>query len=152
MRPLFILSLIFLVTSLGASENSAKRVLLESGHELHIKEILPSRILPHAFYDQAMTSIPGVYPNSQIIAKRRVGYLGKNTPSLYSMVCYKESKDLEQVTISGVVTNKNKAWSFDAKVVESSFVDTLILVLEILAELPFNKSLQPDPFDKAQGG
>ena len=116
---------------------------MENGHELHIKEILPSRILPHAFYDQAVASIPGVYPNSQIIAKRRIGYLGKNTPSPYSMVCYKESKDLEEVTISGVVTNKNKAWSFDAKVVESSFVDTLLLVLEIIADLPFNKSLQP---------
>ena len=143
MRTLFILSLIFLVSSVGASENSVKKVLLENGLELHIKEILPSRILPHAFHDQAMASIPGVYPKSQIIAKRRVGYLEKNTPSLYSMVCYKESKDLEEVTISGVVTSKNKAWSFDAKVVESSFVDTLLLVLEVIAELPFNQSLQP---------
>jgi len=104
---------------------------------------LPSRILPHAFYDQAIASIPVIYPNSQIIAKRRVGYLGKNTSSLYSMVCYKESKDLSEVTIRGVVTNKKKAWSFDVKIVESSFVDTLLLVLEIIADLPFDKSLQP---------
>ena len=46
------------------------------------------------------------------------------------MVSYKESKDLAEVTISGVVVNKNKAWSFDVKVDESSFVDTLVLVLE----------------------
>ena len=59
------------------------------------------------------------------------------------MVCYKESKDLEEVIIRGVVTSKNKARSFDAKVVESSFVDTLLLVLEVIAELPFNRSLQP---------
>lgn len=65
MRTLFILSLIFLVSSVGASENSVKKVLLENGLELHIKEILSSRILPHAFYDQAMASIPGVYPKSQ---------------------------------------------------------------------------------------
>ena len=116
---------------------------MENGLELQIKKVLPSRILPHAFYDQAIASIPGVYPNSQIIAKRRVGYLGKNTSSLYSMVCYKESKDLSEVTISGVVTNKNRAWSFDVKIVESAFVDTLLLVLEIIADLPFDKSLQP---------
>jgi len=109
---------------------------LENGVELHIKEILPSRILPHAFYDQAMASIPGVYPNSQIIAKRRVGYLGKNTPSLYSMVCYKESKDQEEVTISGVVTDKNKAWSFDAKVVESSFVDSPFFLTSLVSAGP----------------
>jgi len=145
MRTIFIFSLIFLISSVGATENGAKKVLLENGHELLIKEIVPSRILPHAFHDQAMASIPGAYPNSQIIAKRRVGHLGKNASSLYSMVCYKESKNLEEVTISGVVINKNKAWSFDTKVNEPYFVDTLLLVLEIIAELPFNKSLQPAP-------
>ncbi len=59
------------------------------------------------------------------------------------MVSYKESNDLAEVTISGVVVNKNKAWSFDGKVDESSFVDTLVLVLETLAGLPYNNSLQP---------
>jgi hypothetical protein len=66
------------------------------------------------------------------------GILGKEYTFSLFHVCYKESKDLEEVTISGVVTSKNKAWSFDAKVVESSFVDTLLLVLEVIAELPFN--------------
>lgn len=103
----------------------------------------PSRILPHAYYDQAMASIPGVYPNSQIIAKRRLGYLGKNPSTLYSMVSYKESIDLAEVTISSVVVCQDKAWSFDAKIDESSLVGALVLVLEILADLPFNKSLQP---------
>jgi len=59
------------------------------------------------------------------------------------MVCYKKSKDQKAVTISGVVTSKNKAWSFDAVVDEIAFVDTLIRVMEIIADVPFNKSLQP---------
>lgn len=142
LRACFIL-LVVLASFAGASENSIKKVSLENGQELRIKQIPPSRILPHAYYDQAMASIPGVYPNSQMIVKRRVGYLGKNTAVLYSMVCYKESKELAEVTIGGVVANKNNAWSFDARVDESSFVDTLALVLETLADLPFNKSLQP---------
>jgi hypothetical protein len=140
LRKLFTLGLVVLVSYAAASEKSVTRVLLENGLALHVKQILPSRILPHAFYDQALASIPGVYPNSQIIAKRRVGYLGKHTRSLYSIVCYKESKDLEEVTISGVVIFENKAWSFDAKVVESSFVDALLLVLEFVAALPLNNS------------
>lgn len=143
MRTLFILSLVVVTSFVGASEIDTKIVPLENGYELYIKHILPSRILPHAYYDQAMASIPGVYPNAQIIAKRRMGTLRRKTPVLYSMVCYKESKDLEEVTISGVVINKSNAWSFNAKVVESSFVDTLVLILEILADLPFNQSLQP---------
>jgi hypothetical protein len=138
-----ILSIIFLAFYAGASEIKTKTVALENGVEVHIKDIGFSRILPHAYYDQAVSSIPGVYPNSEIIAKRRLGYLGKITPALYSIVCYKKSKDLTEITISGVVTSKNKAWSFDAGVDESAFNDTLILVMEIIAEVPFNPSLQP---------
>jgi hypothetical protein len=138
-----ILGIVFIATFAWASEITVIKVPLENGVELHIKDILFSRILPHAYYDQAIASIPGVYPNSQIIAKRRLGYLSKNPPAVYSIVCYKKSKDLKEVTISGVVTSKNKAWSFDAGVDEFAFADTLILVLEIIAEVPFNKSLQP---------
>jgi hypothetical protein len=143
MRALIVLALIFFGFSAGAAETDVKRLRLENGFDLHIKEILPSRIFPHAYYDQAMASIPGVYPDSQVIATRRVGYLRGNTPLLYSMVCYKQSKHEEEITISGVVVHKDQAWSFDTKVVQSSFADTLILVLEAIAELPFNKSLQP---------
>ena len=43
----------------------------------------------------------------------------------------------------GIVTKKNKAWSFDARVAESSFVDTLLLVLEVIGEAPLSEPLQP---------
>jgi hypothetical protein len=119
-----ILGIILIVTTAGASEIKVKTVPLENGVELQIKEMRFSRILPHAYYDQAIASIPGVYPNSQIIAKRRLGYLGKNTPAVYSMVCYKKSKDLAEVTISDVVTSKNKAWFFEAVVDEFALADT----------------------------
>lgn len=58
------------------------------------------------------------------------------------MVRYKESKVLDIVTITGVTTHERKTWSFGIKVLESSFVDTLLLVVEGLAEAAFNKSLQ----------
>ena len=144
MKTRLTLIIIFLSTALAASEMKVRNVPLDNGVALRIKEIRFSRILPHAYYDQAIASIPGVYPDSQIIAKRRLGYLGKNTPAVYSMVCYQKSKDLKEVTISGVVTSKNKAWSFDAGVDEFAFADTLIRVMEIIAEVPFNKSLQPN--------
>ena len=140
---IFIIALLMAFPSAGALEMKTKTVSLENGVELHIKQIQFSRILPHAYYDQAISSIPGVYPKSQIIAKRRLGYLTKNPSAVYSMVCYKKSKDQKEVTISGVVTSKNKAWSFDAGVYEIAFADTLIRVMEIIAEVPFDKSLQP---------
>ena len=138
-----IIALLMAFPTAEASEISIKTVPLENGAVLHIKQIQFSRILPHAYYDQAIASIPGVYPDSQIMAKRRLGYLTKNPSAVYSMVCYKKSKNQKEVTISGVVTSENKAWSFDTGVDEIAFADTLIRVMEIIAEVPFNKSLQP---------
>ena len=86
-----------------------EREYLETGVELHIKEIPFSRILPIAYYDQAIASIPAVYPGSEIVAKRRFGRFGPDLTASYSMVCYKESSEIEQVTISGVITINGKA-------------------------------------------
>ena len=136
MKALLFLILILAAPSVGAQENEVRKFPLETGVELHIKEIPFSRILPTAYYDQAMASIPAVYPGSEIVAKRRFGRFGPDLTASYSMVCYKKSSEIDQVTISGVLTSKGKAWSFDALVEGSLFADTLILVLETLAALP----------------
>ncbi len=136
MRTVFILILIFAAPSVGAQESEVRKVPLETGVELHIKEIPFSRILPTAYYDQAMASIPAVYPGSEMVAKRRFGRFGSDLTASYSMVCYKESSEIDRVTISGVVAINRKAWSFDTLVEGSLFADTLILVLETLAALP----------------
>ena len=133
MRVILIFILILASSFVGAQENEVRIIPLETGIELHIKKIPPSRILPTAYYDQAMASIPAVYPGSEIIAKRRFGRFGPDLTASYSMVCYKKSSEIDQVTISGVLTSKGKAWSFDALVEGSLFADTLILVLETLA-------------------
>jgi len=136
MRTVFILVLIFAASSVGAQENEVRKVPLETGVDLCIKEIPFSRILPTAYYDQAIASIPAVYPGSAIVARGRFGRLGPALTASYSLVCYKESPEIDQVTISGIVTINRKAWSFDALVEGSLFADTLILVLETLAALP----------------
>ncbi len=136
MRALPIVVLDFAASSAGAQDNEDQKISLETGVELQIKEIPFSRILPTAYYDQAVASIPAVYPGSEIIAKRRFGRFGADVPVSYSMVCYKESSEIDQVTISGVLTSNGTAWSFDALVEGSLFADTLILVLETLAALP----------------
>jgi len=136
MRELLLCVLILAAPSVGAQESEVRQYPLETGVELHIKEIPFSRILPTAYYDQAMASIPAVYPSSEIVAKRRFGRFGSDLAASYSMVCYKESSQIDQVTISGVITRDGKAWSFDALVEGSLFADTLILVLETLAALP----------------
>jgi hypothetical protein len=145
MKILFILSFILTVSAPGGAQDKERDVVLDTGVKLHIKEILFSRILPTAYYDQAMASIPALYPDSEIVAARRFGRFGNNLASSYSMVCYKQSADVDEVTISGVVVSDRKAWLFDTKVNSSLFVDTLIRVLETVANLPSNHSLQSDP-------
>ncbi len=136
MKALPIVVLALTASSAGAQDNEGQKISLETGVELHIKEIPFSRILPTAYYDQAMASIPAVYPGSEIVAKRRFGRFGPDLTASYSMVCYKESSEIDQITISGVLTSNGKAWSFDALVEGSLFADTLILVLETLAAQP----------------
>jgi hypothetical protein len=145
MKTLFILSLIFTISAPGGVQDKGRDVVLATGAKLHIKKILFSRILPTAYYDQAMASIPGVYPKSEIVAARRFGRFGNSPAASYSMVCYKQSADVDEVTISGVVVSDGKAWSFDTKVNSSLFIDTLIHVLEAVADLPSNPSLQSEP-------
>ncbi len=143
MRALSVIGVLLLAFNVDATEPAVKTVRLENGEKLLIKEIPPSRILPHAYHDQALLSIPAMYPDSQILAKRRLGYLRKKPAVLYSMVCYKESTQQKRVIIGGVITYENQAWSFDSKADEAVFHDTLMLVFETLNELPFDKSLQP---------
>lgn len=141
MRAIITLVLFFIFHMAVASELGVKVISLENGYDLRVKEIQFSRILPHAYYDQAMSSIPGVFPNSQIIAKRRLGQLGKVSSSFYSLVCYKKLKEFDEVTISGIVTNSKKAWAFDAVVNETDFVDTILLLFETISDVPFSKQM-----------
>ena len=142
MKYVITVMLFLFISAAGASDDAVKNVYLDTGIGLTIKQIEPSRILPHAYYDQAMASIASVYLNSEILAKRRIGYLNSERSILYSMVCYKQRKNFEEVTIGGVVVHKHKSWSFNAEVAEEMFADKLLLVLEVLAKLPSSQSLQ----------
>ncbi len=100
--------------------------------------------MPYVFYDQAINSIPGIYPNSTIVAERHLGKIGENADVLYSLIGYKEEKNTNEITISGIATNKDRAWSFTIMVADSSLTQTLLLVLENLSDLPHNKRMQAD--------
>lgn len=130
-----ILVLIF-VTAGAAAADTGLPISLANGYELHVKEIVPSRNLPHVYHDQAMSSIPNIYPDSEIIAERRSGRLDQNPGSLYSLVCYKRTRKHSEVTISGVFTSTGKAWSFSATVAQRHYADTIAMILEALSQLP----------------
>lgn len=152
MKILFIAFLAVAITNAGAFETEIEKLELNNGQILLVVETDHSRNMPWAFYDQAIKSIPLIYPNSVIIAGERLGKTGGNNEILYSLVGYKESIDSKGITISGIATFKDRAWIFDIMVKESLLSQSIRLVLQQLNQLPYSKRMQTDhqkatPFD-----
>ena len=143
MKVFSVLALFLAASSAEAVENKVRVVSLMTGVEMQIKEIQYSRILPTAYYDQALSSIPHLYPQFEIIAKRRYGYFRDDRSTSYSIVCYKESAEFPEVTIGGIVVSNRNTWRFNLSVNASQFHDAHYLVLEIISTLPYNNILQP---------
>jgi len=132
----FLLIILFLSSQFVAASEGYKKITTVEGVVINVKKIRSSRSLPHAFYDQATSSIPKLYPEHEFYAKRRYGRLGKIE---YSIVCYKESKNLSKVIISGTAVLNNEAWTFESYASEHSFGDKLLIVLEAIEKLPSKK-------------
>lgn len=150
MKALVTVCFVVIGTLAGASETDTEKFELDNGYILYVTETTYSRNMPYVFYDQAINSIPGIYPNSTIVAERRLGIIGGNSDVLYSLVGYKERKNNKEVTISGIATNKDRAWSFTIMAADTSLTQTLLLVLENLSNLPHNKHLQANPAKSAR--
>ena len=77
MKIAFLIAM-FLAASTGETEeNNVRVVSLMGGVEMEIRKIQFPRILPTAYYDQALSSIPGLYPDSEIVAKYVMDTLGR---------------------------------------------------------------------------
>jgi hypothetical protein len=117
---------------LGAATSAASEIKLDSGTVLTIRSTAPSRLLPHAFYDQALASLPHVFPQHVLLAARRSGHLGE---VVYALVCFRETPSSDRVLIQAVALHGDRAWTLDA-IAPPSYGDTLVQVLEQIARLP----------------
>lgn len=134
-----LLTFLVFAAQAGVASDNVHKVTVEEGVVLSVKAFRNNRSLPHAFYDQAVSSIPKLYPEHVYYAKRRYGHLGKMQ---YSIICYKETNLTSMVQITGTAVLKSNAWSFETYVPESSFGDKLLIVLEAVENFPSNKSLK----------
>ena len=116
----------------GSCACAATDISLTSGGTLTITNTAYSRALPHAFYDQAMSSLPHLYPRHELLASRRAGALGE---VIYALVCYKETPSSEHAVIQAVAVFKDRAWSLHA-ISPTAYGDTLMEVLEYIGKLP----------------
>jgi hypothetical protein len=119
---------------LGAVACAASEIQLESGATLDVTDTEYSRILPHAFYDQAIESLPHLFPSHVLLAGRRTGVLRE---VVYALIFYQETPSSKRVVIQAVAVHKNRAWSLNA-ILPTLYRDTLMQVIEQIGKLPTN--------------
>lgn len=120
-----------------ATEDSA----LTNGGDLTIKDIQYNRSLPQAFYDQAVTSLPLLYPNHQLLVARRTGVLGEVE---YALICFKETSKSRHGVIEAIAVFEERAWHLK-KITPPSCGEALVDILEYIANLPSNPTVQRKP-------
>jgi hypothetical protein len=126
----------------GALAYAASEIKLEDGNRLTVSQTESSRILPHTFYDQAISSLPHLFPTHVLLAGRRSGVLGDVE---YALVCFKETPASEQAVFRGIAVQGDRAWHFEATAPASAFGVTLMQILEQIEKLSSGPGARPTP-------
>ncbi len=104
------------------------------------KPIATNRSLPSAYVDQALQSIPQLYPAHVLLAHRRHSETG---PVAYSLIVYGKDADIEEVTIEGVAVHQQRAWQFHASCPLSGAMDAVLTVIDRVGALARPESSVP---------
>jgi hypothetical protein len=97
-----------------------------------VRETTPNRTLPHAFHDQAVSSIKGIYPEGEIIEAERGG---KAFNSYYAFVAFKEKKGSKVVHLDCMATDYRKAYHLGITIHEKDMDRAGSALLERLSDL-----------------
>lgn len=95
-------------------------------------ETQATRNAPTAYADQALASIPQLYPRHELLVTRRSSTLGD---VWFSLLVYKRDGALDPVTIEGVAERQSKAWRFSATCPSAKALDGVVTVLERVGAL-----------------
>lgn len=106
---------------------------------ISMESSVATRGSPTIYFDQAIASIPEIEKEVKFLCNRRIGFLGKVQ---YSMYCYINEKDKNVVNVGGKIVSEGKAWVFNVKLANKNFTDELIILIEAIQKLPYNKALQ----------
>ena len=79
----------------------------DAGEELSVTEIPFNRALPHAFHDQAVASIAGIYPDGEVLVSERFGYVGD---FVYALVAYRKEANAPEAYLDAVAVRDMRAW------------------------------------------
>ena len=90
------------------------------------------RGVPHFFVDQGLETIPHLYPNHVLLAKRRFSELGE---VVFSLLVYKEDAPKPEIKIEGMASHRSQAWYFSALCSAENLTDGLVTTLEEIGKL-----------------
>jgi hypothetical protein len=93
------------------ASDAGREIALAGGGALTVTDVAYSRGLPHAFHDQALSSLPRLFPAHELLGSRRVAVLGE---VVYALVCYREAPASERVVIEAVAVAGDRAWRLSA--------------------------------------
>ncbi len=131
--------LLIFVSVLNVSAEVGKTTvhILDNQIELRVEEILPSRAIPWMYYDQAIESIPAIYPESKIISKIKHETSKFNSALNYSLVSFVKSEKTKYVIVGGNFRIKDRAWSYSANVPIKGYDETMRLILAAISTRSF---------------
>ncbi len=133
---LLLLAVTLLVTSnTGVADSHVRTVQLQGGGELKIESVQFNRWMPHIYYDQATDSLPSLHPELVTLAAHRSGMVGS---TLYSLICYKTSRDSVEILVTGAVVHDQQAWRIDVVSSRSSYGELLLRVVEVISKVSLN--------------
>ena len=88
--------------------------------------------MPSLYVDQALESIPRLYPKYALIAQRRSADIGE---VLYSLLEFKKDAAVDAVTIEGAAVFGPDAWVFTATCASTNAIDGLATTPERVGAL-----------------
>jgi hypothetical protein len=83
---------------------------------IQVEEVTANRTLPYAFYDQALASIPVLYPEAEIVGGARFRRSGS---IIYAYIAYRPAKDAATLLLEMSATDDLRAWHLTTEALPS---------------------------------
>ncbi len=126
---------LLVVSNTGVANSHVRTVQFQGGGEMKIESVQFNRWMPHIYYDQATDSLPSLHPELITLATHRLGTVGS---TLYSLICYKTSRDSVEILVTGAAVHDQRAWRIEAVSSRSSYGELLLRVVEVISRISSN--------------
>lgn len=144
--PALVLALLHASFAAGAQPAAWRTLQLEDGLELRLQEIEPDRSTPSEYVRQGIATIEA-QGRERVLLARPMGSLGGEPRILYSLLAQADRAPSPLVRISGQVLIGQRAFTWQAQVGSDLWQQSVLEIVEALAQLPARHAAQPGLLD-----